>query len=549
MEKIFLYNTLTRKKEEFKPIKKGVVGFYQCGPTVYWTQHIGNLRAAVLGDIIRRVFEYDGYKVKYVKNYTDVGHLTSDEDSGIDKMEKAVKREGTDPLSIAEKYIKIYEEDAAELNIQEPWKKPRATKHIKEMQAMVKILLAKGFAYATPLAIYFDISKFPNYTALSGQNLEKNIAGEGAGEVTDLEKKHPQDFALWFFRAGVHASALQFWKSPFKSPLVKSGEGFPGWHIECSAMSKKYLGPTLDVHMGGIEHIPVHHTNEIAQSESANGVKYVNYWLHNEHLLVDNKKMAKSTGTGFTLAEVKEKGFSPLALRYYFLSANYRSQQNFTWEALRDAQNALNHLYDQLRNIWISLPDRGIPTDSINLNYKSKFLKAVCDDFNTPAALAVVQEVLKSSIPADEKFFTILNFDLVLGLDLGKFQSFTNDGIVVEESGFVKYILNLKEKRDLARAENNWPESDRIRQEIVDNGFEVKDNASGSQIIPGDYHKIFIEKNGFKHDYINGDYYINKNNNVIISEEFLIFSDWFSVWPVLFRKYTDIKYFFNGDMS
>ncbi|HTW96541.1 MAG TPA: class I tRNA ligase family protein, partial [Candidatus Methylomirabilis sp.] len=275
MEKLYLYNTLGRKKEEFKPIKKGQATFYYCGPTVYWVQHIGNLRGSFCADIVHRTLEYLGYKVKMVRNYTDVGHLVSDEDSGEDKMEKGARREGLDPKEIAEKYIAVYEQDTKDLNILEPWRKPRATKHIKEMQAMVKTLLEKGFAYATPLAIYFDVAKFPNYTALSGQNLEKNIIGEGSGDVNDPAKKHARDFALWFFRAGVHANALQFWKSPFKSPLVKAGEGFPGWHIECSAMSKKYLGDTLDIHMGGIEHIPVHHTNEIAQSEAANGVKFV----------------------------------------------------------------------------------------------------------------------------------------------------------------------------------------------------------------------------------------------------------------------------------
>jgi len=473
MEKIFLYNTLKRKKEEFKPLKKGIVGFYQCGPTVYWTQHIGNLRAAVLGDIIRRVFEYDGYKVKYVKNYTDVGHMTSDEDEGEDKMEKAVKREGTDPLAIAKKYIEIYEQDVADLNVEEPWKKPRATKHIKEMQAMVKTLLKKGFAYTTPLAIYFDVSKFPNYTALSGQNLEKNIIGEGSGDVTDPAKKHPRDFALWFFRAGAHVNALQFWPSPFKSPLVKAGEGFPGWHIECSAMSKKYLGPTIDVHMGGIEHIPVHHTNEIAQSESANGVKYTNYWLHNEHLLVNEEKMAKSTGTGFTLAEVKEKGFSPLALRYYFLMANYRSQQNFTWDALQAAQNGLENLYKDVWRAWVDLPDRGILTGGIvNVEFNEKFLEALCDDFNTPAALAIVQEMLKSEMSALDKLVTIVDFDKVLGLDFLK----------AKPEEIPDGVKDMAKERQRARVEKNWAESDRLRAEIEAKGFSVEDRKDGMRI-------------------------------------------------------------------
>jgi cysteinyl-tRNA synthetase len=482
MEKLFLYNTLTKKKEEFRPIKKGMVSFYQCGPTVYWTQHIGNLRAAVLGDIIRRVFEYDGYKVKYVKNYTDVGHLTSDEDAGEDKMEKGAKREGLTPEKIAQKYIAVYEQDTADLNIKKPWKKPRATRHIKEMQAMVKTLLQKGFAYATPSAIYFDVSKFPNYTELSRQDLEKNIIGEGAGDVNDPAKKHPRDFALWFFRAGVHANALQFWPSPFKSPLVKKGEGFPGWHIECSAMAKKYLGSTLDVHMGGIEHIPVHHTNEIAQSEAANGVKYVNYWLHNEHLLVNEEKMAKSTGTGFTLAEVKAKGFSPFALRYYFLSANYRSKQNFTWEALDAAQNGLGRLHVQIKSLLsqVKVDSKGV--GGLNLKYKNKFLEFINDDFNTSGALSVLQEVLKSDLAVGDKLATILDFDHVLGLNLNDVRmpvKYLMDLMTKKFSVDINYLIEQREK---ARDKKNWGESDRLRTEIEAKGYFVEDTKEGMKI-------------------------------------------------------------------
>ena len=339
---IKLFNTLSRQKEDFIPIKDKKVGIYYCGPTVYWTQHIGNLRGAFCADLAVRVLKYFRYKVKMVRNYTDVGHLTSDDDFGVDKMEKSALKEKLSPKQIADKYINVYEQDTRELNFLEPDYKPKATENIKEMIKMIEILLEKGFAYATPLAIYFDITKAKDYTRLSKQKLDENIKGAGKGEITDIEKKNPYDFALWFFKAGAHENALQYWPSPFKSALVEKGYGFPGWHIECSAMSKKYLGDTFDIHMGGVEHIPVHHTNEICQSESTNGVKYVNYWLHNEHLLVDNKKMSKSEGTGFSLKEVKEKGFDPLSLRYFFLQAHYRSKQNFTWEALDAAQNGLS---------------------------------------------------------------------------------------------------------------------------------------------------------------------------------------------------------------
>src|SRR6056297_405906 len=264
MPKIKLYNTLTRQQEEFKPLKEGEVLFYHCGPTVYWTQHLGNLRGMTCADFVVRIFKYFDYQATHVRNYTDVGHLTSDEDEGEDKMEKGAKKEGKTPGEVADKYIKIFEQDVSKLNNLEPDYKPRATKHIEEMIEMVKILLEKGYAYTTDLAVYFDISKKEDYTKLSGQDLDKLLSGAGRGEITDPQKKNSADFALWFFKTGAHKNALQTWESPFQSSLVEKGEGFPGWHIECSAMSSKYLGKTIDVHMGGIEHIPVHHTNEIA---------------------------------------------------------------------------------------------------------------------------------------------------------------------------------------------------------------------------------------------------------------------------------------------
>ncbi len=406
-----LYNTLTRKKEVFKAIKEGEVLFYQCGPTVYFTQHIGNLRAMVLSDLIRRTFLYNGYQVKFVRNYTDVGHLVSDGDSGEDKMEKGAKREGLSPIKIAEKYIKIFEDDIKDLNTLEPAFKPKATEYIKEMQVMVQDLLDKGFAYSTPLAVYFDISKAKDYTRLSGQNLEKNREGAGVGDVEDPQKKNSADFALWFFRAGKHKEAIQFWPSPFVSPLVEKGEGFPGWHIECSAMIKALLGEIIDVHMGGIEHISVHHTNEIAQSESVNGVPLANYWLHNEWLTVNNGKMAKSEGTGFSLAEVKEKGFNPLALRYFFLQANYRSKQNFTWEAMQSAQTGFDRLVNNVSAL-------GEVIGKVDDSFRKEFLEKINNDFNAPQALALTFAVLKSALSSEDKLATILDFDKVLGLNL-----------------------------------------------------------------------------------------------------------------------------------
>lgn len=467
---LYLYNTLNRKKEEFKPIKDGEVLFYQCGPTVYWTQHIGNLRATVMADIMVRTFLFKNLKVKFVRNYTDVGHLISDGDTGEDKMEKGSKREGISPIEIANKYISIYENDNKELNNLEPNYKPKATDYIKEMQDLVEILLNKGFAYSTPLAIYFDISKISDYTKLSKQNLEKNKDGFGLGKIEDPQKKNPADFSLWFFRAGTHKNALQYWTSNFISPLVKNGEGFPGWHIECSAMSKKLLGNTLDIHMGGIEHIPVHHTNEIAQSECANDAPLAHYWLHNEHLMVNGEKMSKSLGTAFSLAEIKDKGFDPLSLRYFYLQAHYRSKQNFTWEALQASETGYKRLIK-------AVSDLGKIKGLINGEFKKSFINKISDDFNIPQSLALIQELLKSNLSDSDKLATILDFDKVLGLNLEKSIEILNSKKEIPEN--IKLLIN---ERKNARKNKDWERADKIREEINFLGFEVKDTDDGQEI-------------------------------------------------------------------
>ena len=465
-----LYNTLTKKSEEFKPIKKGEVKLYHCGPTVYWTQHIGNLRGMFCADLAVRVFRYLDYEVKHVRNYTDVGHLTSDEDEGEDKMEKRARLEKLKPEEIAEKYIKIFEQDTQGLNMLEPNVKPKATEHIQEMIDMVQSLLDKGYAYSTDLAVYFDISKAKDYTKLSGQILEKNIQGAGKSEISDLQKKHPRDFALWFFKAGAHKNALQHWPSPFNSKLVENGQGFPGWHIECSAMSKKYLGNTLDIHMGGIEHIPVHHTNEIAQSESANEIKFTNYWLHNEHLLVNNKKMAKSEGTGYSLSEIKDKGFNPLSLRYLFLTAHYRSKLNFTWKSLEASENALNRLSD-----FMCHPElvKGLHDNTqIIENYEKQFQQALENNFDTPKSLAIIWEMIKSKeISYEDKKTALLKFDKVLGLGLDKI---TTKKIEISEE-----VKELIKQREEARKNKDWKKADELREEIKKRGLAVKDKSIG----------------------------------------------------------------------
>ncbi len=405
-----VYNTLGRRLEEFKSQQKKRATFYYCGPTVYWTQHIGNLRGSVCADVVHRTLAYFDYRVKMVRNYTDVGHLVSDGDDGEDKIAKGAKREGLSPDEIADKYIKIYEADTQDLNILEPTYKPRATKHIQEIIKMISKLFKKDFVYLSDLAVYFDISKYPDYGRLSGQKASDKLGGAGRGIAQDDQKKNNGDFAVWFFKAGEHLRALQTWDSPFVSPLTNSGLGFPGWHIECSAMAKKYLGETIDIHMGGIEHIPVHHENEIAQSWGANdGAKLANYWLHNEHLLVDNQKMSKSEGTSYSLAEIKDRGFDPLALRYFFLMAHYRSKQNFTWEALGAAENG----FKKLKNKIVSL---GSKTGKINIDWQNRFKRAIGQDFNVSSSLALLSPLLKSDLSEADKLATIKDFDKVWGL-------------------------------------------------------------------------------------------------------------------------------------
>lgn len=473
---IYLTNTLSHEKELFTPIKTGTVGMYHCGPTVYWNQQIGNMRAMVLADFVRRVFMYNGYTVTYVRNYTDVGHLTGDNigdaDSGEDRMEKAAKRESLSPDAIADKYIKAFNDDIASLNILPATHAPRATDFISDMQAMVQVLLDKGFAYTTPQAIYFDVKKFPEYTKLSGQKLELLEQGEGHGTAHDTNKRNPQDFAVWFFKTGAHAKALQTWKSPFHSPLVTDGEGFPGWHIECSAMSEHFLGTTFDIHMGGVEHIPIHHTNEIAQSECAHGTHYVNYWLHNEHLLVDGKKMGKSEGNAYVMQDILAKGFSPLALRYFFLQSNYRSKQNFTWDNLTASETALKKFVA----IVARLPDGGV----INETYKTRFTEIINDDFNLAGGLGIVWELLKDTTVSDaDKKATLLDFDLVLGLELSESAVILKEQSVQEIPEVVQQLLNA---RATARAEKDFVQSDILRNEIANLGYAVSDTNGEQQV-------------------------------------------------------------------
>lgn len=461
---IYLTNTLGRKKELFSPINNKEVKIYHCGPTVYWTQHIGNMRAVVVADIISRTFQYIGYSVTLVRNYTDVGHLTGDNegdaDIGEDRMSKASRREHLEPLAIAEKYTKEYQKDTQSLNVIPPTFDPKATDHIADMIDMVSDLLKDNHAYTTDYAVYFDIRTYPEYTKLSGQSLEHLLHGTGHGTVLDSQKRNPSDFALWFFKAGAHKDALQTWNSPFSSPLVQNGEGFPGWHIECSAMSKKYLGPTFDIHIGGVEHISIHHTNEIAQSTCANHAPYATYWLHNEHLLVDDKKMSKSEGTSFTVSDIANKGYNPIVLRYFFLQAHYRSKQNFTFEALEASKNA----YEKLLHIVQSLPDNGKVVDT----YNQQFIEFITDDFNISGALSIVWDLIKDqTILKEDVKATLLKFDEVLGLKLNTKK---------EEVVLTQELQALLDERKEARTHKDWVTSDRIRDILNDKGYTVTDS-------------------------------------------------------------------------
>ena len=373
-----LWNTATRSLEEFHPIHPPAIGLYTCGPTVYWDAHIGNMRSYVFEDILQRTLELEGYAVKRVMNITDVGHLTSDEDEGEDKIEQAAAKEGKTAQEIATMYTHRFLDDARKLNIKIP-SAPylcKATEHIPEQIELIQELEKKGFTYQTSDGIYFDTSKFPSYGTLSGQRLEEKE--EGARVEINTEKRNKTDFALWKL-SGALSKRQQEWPSPW-------GVGFPGWHIECSAMSRKYLGQPFDIHCGGVDHIPVHHENEIAQSEAAYGVKLANYWLHNEFLAVESQKMSKSLGNVYTVSDLESRGFDPLALRYLYLGTHYRQKENFTWDALQAAQNALTRLRETIRE-W-DAPEIGCA------EYETNFTTAIEDDLNTPIALSVLWKLV-----------------------------------------------------------------------------------------------------------------------------------------------------------
>ena len=456
-----VYNTLTRQKEEFVPIKAGQVSMYTCGPTVYKQATIGNLRAYVFMDELRRVLEYDGFKVKSVMNITDVGHLVSDGDDGEDKMQKSANETGKTPLEIAETITAQFMKDIDALNIKRPTVCPKATDNIPEMIKIVQALLDKGYAYETEDGIYFSVEKFPSYGKLSGINLEEQR--HGARVEVNSFKRHPIDFALWKKAAPNH---LQQWDSPW-------GRSFPGWHIECTAMGVKYLGERFDIHTGGIDHIPIHHENEIAQGESWLGHKIVNYWLHNEFLLVDGGKRSKSLGNNYLLDDLVAKGYAPVVFRYFCLNVQYRQKINFTWDGMAAAKTA----YEKLCAVLVAHKNSPATTDKAVLDdFKAKFEEAINDDLNIPLAMGVLWTMLKQ--PKSKDIYKLaLQFDKVFALDLDKVKEAEKVALDIPND-----IRELAEMRLAARKSRNFAESDRLRNELSERGYAIKDTADGYEI-------------------------------------------------------------------
>lgn len=462
MNKIFLYNTLNREKEEFKSIVDGKVGLYTCGPTVYNFAHIGNLRTYLFEDWLKRVLTYNFYQVKHVMNVTDVGHLVGDGNAGEDKMEKGAAREGKSAWEIADFYFEAFKKDLIALNIEMPNIWCKATDNISEQISLIELLEKKGFAYKTSDGVYFDTSKFPKYNQLSHLKLED--LEEGSRVEINEEKKNPTDFALWKFSPSGEKRQME-WQSPW-------GVGFPGWHIECSAMSLKFLGNDRDIHCGGIDHINVHHTNEIAQSEAATGDKFFNYWMHGAFLNVaGGKKMAKSADNFLTVDNaLVKKNLSPLAYRYAAASVHYRKPMEYTEESLKQAQNALNNLIKQVASL-------GDENGEVDKMWHDSFLLAVNDDLNIPQALAITQDLLKSDLESSSKLATVLDFDKVLGFNLVNAKNMIASEIVFSELPTEVQALALS--RETARKNKDFNESDRLREEMKSRGYTVEDTKDG----------------------------------------------------------------------
>ena len=455
---IYFYNTLTKQKDLFKPIEEGKVKIYSCGPTVYKDATIGNMRTNLLNDTLRRVLKYNGYELKHVMNITNVGHLVSDGDEGEDKMLKSAREEHKSPLEIAEHYTKLFFRDLERLNIETPEVVCKATDHIKEMLEMVQKIMKNGYAYETSTAIYFDVSKLDKYGILSGINLNDQKAG--ARVDIDPEKRNPYDFALWIKAPANH---LMKWDSPW-------GPSYPGWHIECSAMSTKYLGEEFDIHTGGIDLVPTHHENEIAQNKGACGKNPAHYWIHGEYLLINGGKMSKSLGNTYLIDDIIARGYSPLAYRLFNYSCHYRGKLNFTWEGIESANTSLIRLREGYQK---HLNGNSDISDEIIADMENRFHQAINDDMNMPLALSVVWEAVKYPEKSPKIAQLLKKFDTVLGIKIDE----------VQETKIPQEILDLVEERKQARSDKNWSESDRLRDLIAEKGYIVKDTKDGTEVL------------------------------------------------------------------
>jgi cysteinyl-tRNA synthetase len=467
---VYLHNTLTRRKELFQPLNPPRVGIYNCGPTVYKDIHIGNLRAFTTTDWLRRVLEYNGYDVFLVRNITDVGHLHDADDSrgGEDKLEHEARTTGRSAYEIAAHYTEQYLHDVAEMNILPPQQLPKATDHIPEMITLIEKLIEHDLAYVTDGNVYYDVSRFASYGELSGNTVE-NLRAGGHGRVqmeVAEDKEAPEDFALW--KRG-EASRQMNWESPW-------GIGFPGWHIECSAMATKYLGEQFDIHTGGIDLVFPHHEDEIAQSQGALGKKPVQYWVHNEFLDLGSSKMSRSVGNVVLLSTLKERGFEPMAFRYLMLTAHYRSKLNFSEESIQGAQNALNNLRSDLAELPVTTaPSTVWSTQALQM--RDAFHEAINNDMDLPVAISVTRETARSAkIEPAERRRLVLDFDRVLGLRLDTVTPKAPKTLSDE-------VQEMVRQRDAARAARNWPESDRLRDELKVLGFEVRDTPNGTKLV------------------------------------------------------------------
>lgn len=465
--KMSIFNTASKKKEAFSPFNGERVGIYSCGLTVYYYSHIGNLRTYVNSDILRRTIEFLGWKTCHVMNVTDVGHLTSDEDEGDDKIEVGARREGKDPWEIARFYEEYFFHNLEQMNISHPHIICRATEHIEDMISLIKRLEKLGYTYRTDVGLIFDTSKYENYGKFA--RLDLNGQQHGFRVQQDPQRRQPWDFALWVTNQPKH---IMHWDSPW-------GDGFPGWHIECSAMSMKYLGEQIDIHTGGIDHINVHHTNEIAQSEAATGKQFVKYWFHSAFMNIDGRKMSKSIGNLYTLDDLASHGYSPLALRYFFLGSSYRKTMNFTWEALSAAQTALTKLWQKFLNLG-SHPTQPLP-DAVKA-----FTVAMCDDINTPKALAILWDTVDSNHDPDQIAATLIEMDRILGLDfinaaqrLAEIRLIQTRSKDNEDHAFI-----LARERDLLRKDKKFAEADVLRVKIQELGYLIEDTPQGFRIIP-----------------------------------------------------------------